>query len=187
MTDAFMHQHRTLVGPWRLFRARSVLPTHLSAIIGSSARPNELRARKIAGVSRTWMPPCSCIDGPFRRHFTGAKGKRSFRTVWLHLAPFRTSAGRSQISNWSVGYPDWSDWSLGRSLIVGFARLPGGRVKYANETQLRWPGQWPSTCKHHPGQWPSTCKNHLIGKELPLLQSRESHRREAAVSCSLYY
>ena len=79
----------------------------------------------------------------------------------------------------------WVDlWSLASHA------LPGGRVKYANEKQLQWLGQWPSTCKKHPGQWPSTCKNPLIGKELAVLyvcRHRESHRREAAVSCSLYY
>ena len=82
-----------------LFRARSVLPIHLSANLVSPARPNELRSRKTFGVCRTRMPPCVCIDGPFRPHFARAraKGKRSFRTDRQRLASFR-AFGRS-ISN----------------------------------------------------------------------------------------
>ena len=73
------------------FRARSVLPTHLSTNLVSPARPNELRSRKTFGVCRTRIPPCVCIDGPFRPHFTHAraKGKRSFRTDRQCLASFR--------------------------------------------------------------------------------------------------
>ena len=47
-----------------LFRALSVLPTHLSANLVSPARPNEQRSRKTFGVCRTRI--CVCIDGPFR-------------------------------------------------------------------------------------------------------------------------
>ena len=82
-----------------LFWAVSVLPTHLSANLVSPARPNEQRSRKTFGVCRTRMPPCVCIDGPFRPHFARApaKGKRSFRTDRQRPASFRPF-GRS-ISN----------------------------------------------------------------------------------------
>ena len=89
-----MHQHGRVHGA--LFRARFVLPPHLSANVGSPAHPNELRTRKTFGVCRTRMPQCTCMDRPFRPHFAGAraKGKRSFRTGWQYLASFRTF-GRS--------------------------------------------------------------------------------------------
>ena len=49
------------------------------------------RARKTFGVCLR-MPPCACIDGPFRPHFARAQanGSRSFQTDWQHLAPFKT-------------------------------------------------------------------------------------------------
>ena len=65
----------TLMCPQRFISARFVPPPHLSAIVGSPAHPNELQTCKIYGVCRTRMPQCTCIDGPFRPHFTGARAK----------------------------------------------------------------------------------------------------------------
>ena len=50
-------------------------------ILGSPAHRNEMRTHKSFGISRTRMPQCKCMDGPFRPHFAGAwvKGKRSFQ------------------------------------------------------------------------------------------------------------
>ena len=124
VTDAFMHQHR----PWwvhsALIRARSVLPTHLSANLVSPAGPNELRTRKTFGVCRIRMPSCVSIDGPFPSgpHFarTRAKRKRSFRTDRQRLASFRAfgaiGVDNLRCLNWSARYPNWSlieaTWTL---------------------------------------------------------------------------
>ena len=95
-----IHFARTLVGPQRFISARFVLPPHSSAIVGftteSPALRNELQTHKTFGVCRTQMPQCTCIDGPFRPPFAGAraKGKRSFRTDRQRPASFRTF-GRS--------------------------------------------------------------------------------------------
>ena len=63
-----------------IFRARFVLPPHLSAIEVLPARPNEQRTRKAFGICRTRMPLCTCIDGSFFPEFTGtrAQGKEAF-------------------------------------------------------------------------------------------------------------
>ena len=68
------------------------------------------------------MPQCLCIAGPFFPHFAGAraKGKRSFRSDWQHLASFRAfgaiGINNLRSHNWSVRYPNWSlieaKWTL---------------------------------------------------------------------------
>ena len=82
---------------WLSFRAQSVLPPHLSANLVSPAHPNELRNRKTFCVTQTRMPPCTCIDGPFRSHFARARAtrKRSFRINWQCLASHFRTFGRS--------------------------------------------------------------------------------------------
>ena len=133
MTDAVMHQYRTLVGPWR-FILGSICPCNPFERHRRFTSPSELRAHKTFGVTQTRMSLCTCIDGPFRRHFARAraKGKRSFRTDWLHLhvAPFRTF-GRSisdlqlicRISRliWLL-FGVWVDlWSLALHALPGVA------------------------------------------------------------------
>ena len=161
VTDALMHQLRTLVGP-RRFISGSVCPSNPFEREFSFASPSKRAAesQNFWRLSNTDAPVCVCIDGPFRPHFARAraKGKRSFRTDRQRLASFRPS-GRS-ISNlqlicpiyrliWLIFGPIFDRW---------FARPARYNVTYANEKQLRWPKQWPSTCKNHPWQWPSSVR-----------------------------
>ena len=82
--------------PRALIRALSVLPTHLSANLVSPARPNELRSRKTFGVCRTRMPPCVCIDGPFRPHFARALSVRPTHLSANLVSPARPNELRSR-------------------------------------------------------------------------------------------
>ena len=139
---------RTLVGPQCFNSARFVLPPHLSTIVGLPARPNELQTRKTFGVCRTLLPQCTCIDGPFRPHFAGAraKGKRSFRTNLQRLASFRTLG--APISDLTTDLSDisadlwlkprarfaWSArWTM-KQLAMVFAR----RACFKHETHTIW-------------------------------------------------
>ena len=81
MTDAFMHQHRPEWVHSALFRARSVLQTHLSANLVSPARPNELRSRKTFVESvEHGCPRVSASMGCFARTSLALerKGKEAF-------------------------------------------------------------------------------------------------------------
>ena len=98
----------TLVGPWR-FISGSICPSNP---FERHRRFTSLSKRATSSQNFWRHSNTDAPDGSFHRQFARglAKWKRSFRTDWLHQAPFQNFRPvnlRSQ-SNWSVRYPDWS-------------------------------------------------------------------------------
>ena len=158
VTDAFMHQHRTLVvGPWR-FISGSICPSNPFERHRRFTSPSK-RAASLQNFSRhsnTDAPVYLhqwAVSPALRSRSSEREKKLSNRLAssgsFQSIQNFRPVDLRSptDLSDIPTDLTDlWADlWWL-----VSHA-LPGGRVKYSNETQLRWPGQWPSTCKNHPG------------------------------------
>ena len=86
MTDAFMHQHWTLVGPWR-FISGSICPSNPFECHRRFTSPSKRAAgSQNFGVTRTRMPPCTCIDGPFRRHFARTRASEREKKISNRLS-----------------------------------------------------------------------------------------------------
>ena len=94
MTDAFMHQHRTPVGPWR-FISGSICPSNPFERELSFASPS----KRAADSPNFWRPsntdapvylPRLAISHALQAARARATGKRSFQIDWQRLASFRT-------------------------------------------------------------------------------------------------